>query len=145
MFLPELEKSHLVMKRMKKKKICGLLYPGGLITGMKNLFQIWWAYNRGGLQPGFYGISRECSTNVPRTHIFPVDKACNFIKKETLVQVFSCEFCEISNNTFFTEHPWTTASTKKIDLWLNALIFQRRPSIKMFLFCSHLKFEISHI
>ena len=23
------------------------LYPGGLITGMKNLFQIWWAYNRG--------------------------------------------------------------------------------------------------
>ena len=25
---------------------------------------------------------------------------CNFIKKETLVQVFSCEFCEISENTF---------------------------------------------
>ena len=24
------------------------LYPEGLITGMKNLFQIWWAYNRGG-------------------------------------------------------------------------------------------------
>ena len=22
------------------------LYPGGLITGMKNLFQIWWVYNR---------------------------------------------------------------------------------------------------
>ena len=30
--------------------------------------------------------------------------ACNFIKKETLAQVFSCEFCEISKNTFFTEH-----------------------------------------
>ena len=27
-------------------------------------------------------------------------KACNFIKKETLAQVFSCEFCEISKNTF---------------------------------------------
>ena len=27
--------------------------------------------------------------------------ACNFIKKETLAQVFSCEFCEISKNTFF--------------------------------------------
>ena len=37
-------------------------------------------------------------------------KACNFVKKETLVQVFSCEFCKISNNTFFTEHLWTTAS-----------------------------------
>ena len=27
--------------------------------------------------------------------------ACNFIKKETLTQVFFCEFCEISKNTFF--------------------------------------------
>ena len=27
-------------------------------------------------------------------------QACNFIKKETLAQVFSCEFCEISKNTF---------------------------------------------
>ena len=34
----------------------------------------------------------------------------NFIMKETLAQVFSCEFCEISKNTFFTEHLWTTAS-----------------------------------
>ena len=29
---------------------------------------------------------------------------CNFIKKETLAQVLSCEFCEISKNTFFKEH-----------------------------------------
>ena len=29
---------------------------------------------------------------------------------ETLAQVFSCEFCQISNNTFFTEHLWATAS-----------------------------------
>ena len=36
--------------------------------------------------------------------------ACNFIKKETLAQVFSCEFCEIFKNTFFTEHLRTTAS-----------------------------------
>ena len=33
-----------------------------------------------------------------------------FIKKETLAQLFSCEFCEISKKTFFTEHLWTTAS-----------------------------------
>ena len=31
-------------------------------------------------------------------------------KKETLVQVFTCECCEISKNTFFTEHLRTTAS-----------------------------------
>ena len=28
----------------------------------------------------------------------------NFIKKETLAQVFSCDFCEIFKKTFFTEH-----------------------------------------
>ena len=33
-----------------------------------------------------------------------------FNKKDTLAQVFSCEFCEISKNTFFTEHIWVTAS-----------------------------------
>ena len=29
-----------------------------------------------------------------------------FIEKETLAQVFSCEFCEISKNAFFIEHLW---------------------------------------
>ena len=29
-----------------------------------------------------------------------------FIRKQTLAQVFSCEFCEFSKNTFFTEHLW---------------------------------------
>ena len=37
-------------------------------------------------------------------------EACNFIKKETLAQVFSCEFCETSKKTLFTEHLWTTGS-----------------------------------
>ena len=30
--------------------------------------------------------------------------ARNFIKKEALAQVFSCEFYAISKNPFFTEH-----------------------------------------
>ena len=34
----------------------------------------------------------------------------NLVKKETLVQVFSCEFCEIFKNTFFTEPLLATAS-----------------------------------
>ena len=37
-------------------------------------------------------------------------QACNFIKKETLAQVFSCEFYEIFKNTYFEEHLRTTAS-----------------------------------
>ena len=32
-------------------------------------------------------------------------EACNFIKKETLAQVFSYEFCEISQSTFFYRTP----------------------------------------
>ena len=35
---------------------------------------------------------------------------CNFIKKETLAQVFCCEFCEISGNAFFTEYLRAAAS-----------------------------------
>ena len=36
--------------------------------------------------------------------------SCNFIEKETLAQVLSCEFYEISKNTFLTEHLWTIVS-----------------------------------
>ena len=31
-------------------------------------------------------------------------QACNFIKKGTLAQMFSCKFSDISKNTFFKEH-----------------------------------------
>ena len=34
----------------------------------------------------------------------------NFIKNESLAQVFSCEFYAIYNDTFFTEHLQATAS-----------------------------------
>ena len=37
-------------------------------------------------------------------------QACNFIKKETPAQVFSCEFCEISKNTYFHRTPLVAAS-----------------------------------
>ena len=38
-------------------------------------------------------------------------ETCNSIKKETLAQVFLCEFWEISKNTFLKEHLRATAST----------------------------------
>ena len=47
-------------------------------------------------------------------------KACNFIKKESLAQVFPCELCEISNNifakfliTFFYRIPLVVAYKRK--------------------------------
>ena len=47
--------------------------------------------------------------------------ACNFIKKETLAQVFACEFCEISKNTFSYRTPPVAASvngeTIIVDIW----------------------------
>ena len=36
--------------------------------------------------------------------------SCNFIKKETLAQLFSCDFCEISKNTFSYRAPPLAAS-----------------------------------
>ena len=36
--------------------------------------------------------------------------ACNFIKKETLVQVLSCGFCESSKTTFGSRTPLMAAS-----------------------------------
>ena len=40
-------------------------------------------------------------------------KACNFIKIETLAQVFSWEFCEISNNSFSSRTPTMAAPAMK--------------------------------
>ena len=39
-------------------------------------------------------------------------KACNFIKKENLAQVFSCQFCEISKNNFSYKTTPVAASEK---------------------------------
>ena len=38
--------------------------------------------------------------------------ASSFIEKETLAQVFSCEFGKIFKNTFFTEHTQATVSER---------------------------------
>ena len=45
-------------------------------------------------------------------------EACNFMKKETLAQVFSCEFCKIFKNSFFTENLRVTASNFSISMLL---------------------------
>ena len=58
-------------------------------------------------------------------------RICKFIKKETLAQMFSCEFCEISKNTFFTDHLWSTVS--RAGARLN---FLQAISVRMFHFFS---------
>ena len=44
------------------------------------------------------------------------DLVCNFIKKESVAQVLSCEFCEISKNTFFYRAHSVVASVSLCDI-----------------------------
>ena len=48
-----------------------------------------------------------------------------FIRKESLAQVFSCEFCEISKKTFFIEHLRTTASLTALLAVLRSFVARR--------------------
>ena len=54
----------------------------------------------------FYGTYKKLQDVADNTSTATVSFLCNFIKKETLAQVFSCEICGISKNTFCTEHLW---------------------------------------
>ena len=56
------------------------------------------------------GVFLEMSQSSQENTCARVSFLENFNKKETLAQVFSCEFYEIFKNTPFTEHLWTTAS-----------------------------------
>ena len=57
-----------------------------------------------------------CKKSVLRN--FAKDLVCNFIKNGSLAQMFSCEFCEVSNSTFFNRTPsvgaFVVRNTKKM-------------------------------
>ena len=51
-------------------------------------------------------VARRCSVKKVFLEISQnSQEGCNFIKKKTLTQVFSCEFCKISKNTFSYRTP----------------------------------------
>ena len=64
------------------------------------------------LKKMFLKISQNSVENTCARVFFLIklQAACNFIKTETLAQVFSREFCENFKSTFFTEHHRATAS-----------------------------------
>ena len=90
---------------------------------LRSNVKIWYQISRENLNPEavaqrcsvkkvFLEITQNSQENTCARVSFVIKlqaETCNFIKKETLAQVFSCEFCEISKKTFFTEHLWTTA------------------------------------
>ena len=55
-----------------------------------------------GINKGRHGVIRIVSLRI-QSECGKIRQACNFIAKETLVKMFSCEFCEIFKSTFFTE------------------------------------------
>ena len=58
---------------------------------------------RSSVKKVFWEISQNSKENTCARVSFLIKlqlSVCNFIKKETLAQVFSCEFYEISKNTF---------------------------------------------
>ena len=86
----------------------------------------WFLYDNGLRHERVKGYS-EPTSSVPEVFIkvngSNIPQACNFIRKETLVQVFFCEFCEIAKNPFFTEYLWMTASFfKASQLYFSTLV-----------------------
>ena len=64
----------------------------------------------------FLEISQNSQENTcARVSLLIKLQASNFIKKETLAQVFSCEFCESYKNTFFHRTPLVSASVQNIE------------------------------
>ena len=60
--------------------------------------------------------------------------ASNFIKKGTLAQVFSSEFCEISKNTFFYRTPLVAAFW----FWLSIPEMNTSRKVKEWLICFYI-------
>ena len=98
-------------------------------------------------------LPQKCSIKKVLLKSLLDSQACNFIKKETLTQVFSCEFCEISKSTFFQRTPLVTASVNsessslrcsgKYLFWNPEPLGWRRPSKTILL--QILKFHQKHM
>ena len=90
---------------------------------------IWWLWSIQKQPPEVFYLKR-CSykfTKFTRQGLcqilfFNKRKACTFIKKETLAQVFSCEFCETSKNTFSPRASPVAASINRE--WIDALVLK---------------------
>ena len=94
---------------------------------------------------------RRCSTkiDVPKNFAkFTGKPLCQslrlatLLKKETLAQVFSCEFGDIFKNTFFTEHLWTIASAKNLKI-IPRIFYENKYIVKFRLETEIIDFHFS--
>ena len=107
--------------------VCELWHTGRIKSAYFHIFYCEYpCVSKWGLLPSVRNIHRRCSVRKRSVRNFPKFTgkhlcqglfsiklqalAHNFINKETLAQVFSCEVCEISKSTFFREHLKQTVS-----------------------------------
>ena len=98
----------------------------------------------------FLEVLQNSQENHCQNIFFNKVQPCDFIKKETLVHVLSCEFCEISKNSYSYRTPPVAASATLISRYL--LYFCKcnnvKPYSNAFLTiderCFHENFNISH-
>ena len=70
-------------------------------------------------------------------------QACNFIKNETLAQVFSCQFYEIPNKIFFRGTPPVAASVMLSNVSRSLFIHINSINIKSEIWWLPLKYKLA--
>ena len=127
------------LKKMRRDK--GLNYEN--LIGCLNPFQMVLRWNemllnyRSSRQEVFYkkSVLRNFAKFTGK-HLCQSPDAYNFIKRETLAQVLSCEFCEISKDTFSCRTPPVAASEIKWKdneriFWISQEKFLLRSRLKL--------------
>ena len=90
----------------------------------------------------FLEISQSSQENTCARVSFLIKlQACNFIKKETLAQVFSCEFCEVSKKPFLQN-----CFYRLVD-WISCLLPHKKvcAHLQIFIFHPHVVYKVKRI
>ena len=89
---------------LRKSKIWIYKTEGKINQSVLNFLKHYYfrsSHLRCSLKKVFLEISQNSQENICARDYFLIKLQAYFIKKESVAQVFSCEFCEISKNTFF--------------------------------------------
>ena len=127
-----------------------LKQPGAKVVFQKTPVASLEAVTRGVLwKKVFLEISQNLQENICARDSFLIKlqaRGLQLYLKKSLAQLFSCEFCKISKNTFFTEHLRTTASASLDYVSRNSLFYYFCQKPIKSIIGSHLeKFNITYI
>ena len=89
-------------------------------------------------------LQKRCCLKFCKIHRKALLEACSFIKTEALAQVFLCELCKISKNTFFTGHK---LKRDLIFTWYLIFILYIFPTVVecFFLIIENLSISLTHV